>query len=48
MAKQKDDKKKAIKCDVCKEFDLIPSGCGCLNPKCCNFKGRWPKPSKRP
>lgn len=31
----------ARKCEVCHKADLIPSGCGCLNPECHNYVGKW-------
>lgn len=31
----------ARKCGVCNTADLIPSGCGCLNPECHNYVGKW-------
>lgn len=31
----------AKKCSLCKTADLIPSGCGCLNPACHNFVEKW-------
>ena len=32
-----------MKCQQC-QSELVPSGCGCNNPKCHNHVGKWPKP----
>ena len=32
-----------MKCLQC-QSELVPSGCGCSNPKCPNHVGKWPKP----
>jgi len=36
-------KRREFKCGQC-GGKLVPSGCGCLNEKCANYVGKWPKP----
>jgi len=31
-----------MKCPQC-QAELVPSGCGCSNPKCQNHVGKWPR-----